>query len=162
MLIRYTPRDEPSPIVMKLSTDTKRLTWHSTQLVRNQPASFDSVSLDNVTQVIPGAEGDVFQAYQNMNYKRNQCFCVVAKRPGKAIALNLEASSQEERDKWVDAIKGAVDFYQGEKSMGGGGGGGGGGRGGRSEEEQRERERKREEDRKRRADEIRKKYNIGQ
>eukprot|EP00009_Paramoeba_aestuarina_P008312 CAMPEP_0201507844 /NCGR_PEP_ID=MMETSP0161_2-20130828/1383_1 /ASSEMBLY_ACC=CAM_ASM_000251 /TAXON_ID=180227 /ORGANISM="Neoparamoeba aestuarina, Strain SoJaBio B1-5/56/2" /LENGTH=240 /DNA_ID=CAMNT_0047902319 /DNA_START=161 /DNA_END=883 /DNA_ORIENTATION=- len=153
MLVRYSLRDEPAPVVMKLSTDTKRLTWHSTQLIRNQPASFDSLALDNVTDVRAGAEGDVFQAYQNMNHKTSQCFCITAKRPGGYLTLELEASSQEERDKWVDSMKGAVEYYQGEKRKA---------PGGRSDEERAERDRAKEEDRKRRADEIRKKYGIGQ
>ena len=104
----------------------------------------------------PGADGEVFQAYQNMNYKRSQCFCITAKRPGGLISLELEASSQEDRDKWVESINGALAYYQGEKPTQQGG------RGGRSEQEQLEKEQAREEDRKRRADEIRKKYGIGQ
>ena len=153
MLIRYTARDEPAPIVLKLSPDTRRLTWHSTQLIRNQPASFDSMSLENITSVKPGAEGDLFQCYQNMNYKRNQCFSLIAKRPGGYLSLDLEASNPEDRDKWVEALLGAKEYYQGgnTKTFSST----------QKDQERLERERQREEERKKRTEDIKQKYNIG-
>ena len=117
VLVRYTRAEEPAPIIVKLSTDTKRLTWHTTQLVRNQPQQFDSLSLDNVNEVITGAEGDVFQCFQNMNYKNNHCFSIIVNKPGGGfVALDMEANSEEERNKWVAGIRCAIEYYQGEKS----------------------------------------------
>jgi hypothetical protein len=161
ILVRYALRDDPSPIVVKLSSDTRRLTWHATQLIRNQPQSFDSISLDNVTEVYIGAQSETFQSFQNLSHKKEQCFSITAKKPGGFISLDLEAASIEERDKWVSAIKGAVDYFQGEKSSFA--------KGKASditsdkrEQEQREKERLREIERKKRTEEIRQKYGIGQ
>lgn len=169
MLVRYTAREEPVPIIMKLSSDTRRLTWHSTQLVRNQPQSFDSLSLESITDVISDANGDVFQSYQNMNHQKDQCFSILAKRPGGFLSLDLESNSKEERDKWVDAIRSAIDYFQGEKSAFA--------KGrtsdavfpkesrasdlNRREQELLEKERHREEDRKRRTEDIKQKYGLG-
>ncbi len=128
------------------------------------------MSLDNVTDVVSGASGEVFQSYQNMNHKKNQCFSILAKRPGGFLSLDLEATSPEERDKWVEAIRGAIDYYQGEKSSFAKG------RATESvpqkegrvadlerrEQELLEKEKLREEDRKRRTEEIKQKYGIGQ
>lgn len=166
ILMRYALRDDPSPIMLKLSSDTRRLTWHSTQLVRNQPQSFDSMALDNVTDVAVGATTSTFESFQNLGHRKDQCFSITAKKPGGGhVSLDLEAGSSEERGRWVEAIRGAVEYYQGEKSSFAKG---------RptevketksmdqKEAELAEKERLREEDRKRRTEEIRQKYGIGQ